>query len=519
MNQFIILSSLAGLGIGAALGLISAWIYRKIKIGSYQKLSEDIIHRSQSEADTIKKNAALEAKQLKLDQQREFEISWQKERFKLQQEENRLKLREDKIESRMQSIEKKLAQVEKKESELAEKKIKCDEEKEKYAEMQKLHFHEIEKISCLSAEAAKELLLDKISQELKLETALMIRESRRKVEEEADREASRIIITAIHRLAVPCVSEVTVNTVPLPNDEMKGRIIGREGRNIRTLERLTGVNFVIDDTPGAVVLSGFDPIRLHVAKTALTELMIDGRIHPTRIEEIVEKTQQSVSKKIKEYGEDAALRAGQINLHPELMTLLGKLKFRYSYGQNVLDHSLEVSALMGLMAAELGLDANRAKRIGLLHDIGKAVTHEVEGTHAIIGHNLALKYGESQEVANGIGCHHNEMEPTTAEGRLCSAADAISASRPGPRREAVEEYFKRLKNLEDLAYTFPGIEKAYAMQAGREICIIVMPDMIDDSGTVHLARDLSKKIEQELHFPGQIKVTVIRERRVVEYAG
>jgi ribonucrease Y len=361
-------------------------------------------------------------------------------------------------------------------------------------------------------------LLSRLTNEVKTDAANLIRRIRKEAEEEAEKQASTIIATAINRLAISCTSETTVCTVAIPNEEMKGRIIGREGRNIRALERETGVNFIIDDTPGAVVLSGFDPIRKHIAKFALTELIQDGRIHPTRIEEVVEKSTLNVHKQIKQYGEDAALRAGAMNLHPELINLLGKLKFRYSYGQNVLDHSLEVSYLMGLMAAEMGLDIRLAKRIGLLHDVGKAVTHEIEGSHAIIGHDLALKYGESKEVANGIGCHHHEMVPFTVEADLCSAADAISASREGARIEAVEEYIKRLKKLEDMALEFSGIEKAYAMQAGREIRIVVLPDQVDDLGVVSLARDLTKRIEQELSYPGKIKVTVIREKRVVEYA-
>ena len=340
----------------------------------------------------------------------------------------------------------------------------------------------------------------------------------KEAKEESEQEASRIIATAINRLAVPCVSETTVNTVAIPNEEMKGRIIGREGRNIRALERATGITCIIDDTPGAIVLSGFDPIRMHIAKMALAELIHDGRIHPTSIEEAVAKAQQNIQKLIKKYGEDAAMRVGAINLHPELINLLGKLKFRFSYGQNILGHSLEVSHLMGMMAAELGLDSRMAKRIGLLHDMGKAVSHEMEGTHAIIGHDLALKYGESKEVANGIGCHHGEIEATTIEGSLCSAADAISASRQGARSESVDEYVKRLKRLEDLACEFSGVEKAYAMQAGREIRVVVLPDEVDDDGVITLARDLTKRIENELNYPGKIKVTVIREKRIIEYA-
>jgi ribonuclease Y len=340
----------------------------------------------------------------------------------------------------------------------------------------------------------------------------------KEAKEESEHEASRIIALTINRLAVPCVSEVTINTVSIPNEEMKGRIIGREGRNIRALEKATGITFIIDETPGAIVLSGFDPIRMQIAKMTIAELVQDGRIHPTRIEEAVEKAKQNITKLIKKYGEDAALRSGCINLHPDLINLLGKLKFRYSYGQNILEHSLEVAHLMGMMAAELGLDSRLAKRIGLLHDVGKAISHEVEGTHAIIGHDLALKCGESKEVANGIGCHHGEMEATTVEGSLCSAADAISATRQGARCEHVEEYVKRLKKLEELACEFPGVEKAYAMQAGREVRVVVLPDQVNDDAVITLARDLTKRIENDLNYPGKIKVTVIREKRVVEYA-
>lgn len=377
---------------------------------------------------------------------------------------------------------------------------------------------ELENASGFSTSEARDVLIARVQDEIKNETANLIRRTKKEAEEEAEKEAAKIIATAINRLTIHCVSEATVNTVSIPNEDMKGRIIGREGRNIRTLERATGVNFIIDDTPGAVVISGFDPIRMQVAKMALTDLITDGRIHPTRIEEAVEKAKCNIQRQIKQYGEDAALRAGAMNIHPEIILLLGKLKFRFSYGQNVLDHSLEVSHLMGLMAGELGLDIRMAKRIGLLHDVGKSVSHEIEGTHAVIGHDLALKFGESKEVANGIGCHHFEMDPQTVEASLCSAADTISASRPGARTEAVEEYIKRLKKLEDIAYDFPGVEKAYAMQAGREVRIVVLPDMVDDDGIVNLARDLTKRIEQEVSYPGKIKVTVIREKRIVEYA-
>lgn len=499
-------------------GMLCLWAFHRYKMGGYNAIAERIIQRAEQDASSIKKSGELAMKQNHLDQQRELEQVWQSERKKIQREEERFKLREEKLESRMNLIEKKLSDIDKREAVLIGRKAQIDEEKKQVAEKNLNLTRELEQASGLSAQEAKDLLMQRITSEVKVEAANLIRRIKKEAEEDAEKEASRIIATAINRMAVHCVSETTVQTVAIPNEDMKGRIIGREGRNIRALERETGVNFVIDDTPGAVVLSGFDPIRLQVAKTALQDLVNDGRIHPTRIEEAVIKAKQTTLKQIKQYGEDAALRAGAMNLHPEIMMLLGKLKFRYSYGQNVLDHSLEVCNLMGMMAAELGLDVRMAKRIGLLHDMGKAVSHEIEGTHAVIGHDLALKFGESKEVANGIGCHHHEMEATTVEASLCSAADAISASRPGARIEAVEEYIKRLKKLEDIAFEFPGVDKAYAMQAGREIRIAVLPDMIDDAGVINLARDLTKRIEKELSYPGKIKVTVIREKRAIEYA-
>lgn len=504
--------------LGSVFGTIAFWIYHRFALGGVKHLTAEMIHRAEQETIEMKRGAELALKQKQLEQQRDLEQLWQQERKKIQREEERLKQREDKLEGRMNLVEKKLSDIEKREAVLIGRKAQIDEEKKNVAETHARLVAELEKASGLSSIEAKEMLLSRLTNEVKTEAANLIRRIKKEAEEEAEKEASTIIATAINRLAVPCASETTVCTVTIPNEDMKGRIIGREGRNIRALERETGINFIIDDTPGAVVLSGFDPVRKHIAKMALTELVQDGRIHPTRIEEVVEKATLNVHKQIKQYGEDAALRAGAMNLHPELINLLGKLKFRYSYGQNVLDHSLEVSHLMGLMAAEMGLDIRLAKRIGLLHDVGKAVTHEIEGSHAIIGHDLALKYGESKEVANGIGCHHHEMPPLTIEADLCSAADAISASREGARIEAVEEYIKRLKKLEDMALEYPGVDRAYAMQAGREIRIVVLPDEIDDAGVINLARELTKRIEQELSYPGKIKVTVIREKRVVEYA-
>jgi ribonucrease Y len=505
---------IAGISIGSA----SLWLYNKIRFGGFRHMANDILKSAETQAEVLKKAAQLAVKQSHVDQQKELEEIWQIERRKILREDERLKEREDKLERRMNLVEKKLSDIDKREAILIARREQLEQEKKTVAQLQSQLHQELEHASGLTTAEAKDHLIGKLKEEIKTEAANLIRKTKKEAEEDSEKIAVKIISTAINRMASQCVSEATINTVAIPNEEMKGRIIGREGRNIRTLERLTGVNFIIDETPGAVVLSGFDPIRMHIAKMALSELIKDGRIHPTRIEEAIDKAKLNIQKEIKHHGEDAALRIGAVNLHPDIIQLLGKLKYRYSYGQNVLDHSLEVSHLMGIMAAELGLDIRLAKRIGLLHDMGKAVSHEVEGTHAIIGHDFALKYGESKEVANGIGCHHFEMEPITVEASLCSAADAISASRPGARTESVDEYIKRLRHLEDLAYDFPGVEKAYAMQAGREVRIVVLPDMIDDDGIVNLARDLTKRIENELSYPGKIKVTVIREKRVVEFA-
>lgn len=512
------LSLLLLICIGIFIGSTALKGWQHLRLKHFKQLAKNILLKAEQECEITRKASEFSFRQQQMEQQKEFEHHWRQERRKIQLEEDRIKQREDKLESHINSFEKKLYDIEKREITLNAKKDSLESERKQLIETQGLLKTQLEQIAGLSISEAKEELLSQISYQVKIESANLIRRSIHEAKEEADKEASRIIVTAINRLAVPCVSETTVNTVAIPNEELKGRIIGREGRNIRALERATGINFIIDDTPGAVVLSGFDPVRMQIAKLALTELVHDGRIHPTRIEEVVEKAGQSIQKLIKNYGEDAALRVGAINMHPELISLLGKLRFRYSYGQNVLDHSIEVSNIMGMMASELGLDSRMAKRIGLLHDVGKAVTHEVEGSHAIIGHDLALKFGESKEVANGIGCHHNEMPATTIEGSLCSAADAISASRQGARSESVEHYFKRLKKLEDLACEFAGVEKAYAMQAGREIRVIVAPDTINDEGVIIMARDLAKRIESDLHYPGKIKVTIIREKRFVEYA-
>jgi ribonucrease Y len=503
---------------GLLIGIVGLTLVQRFRLTHFKSLAAEILKKGEAEAESQKKQAELAYRQQQSEQQREFENRWQNERRKIQTEDERLKLREDKLETRLNLVEKKLSDLEKREATLSFQQTQLKNEELSVAEIKSSLLTRLEHTAGLSIKEAKDLLFNEITEEVTRDAANFIRKTTKEVSDEAEKEASKIIATAINRIALPCVSEVTVNTVAIPNEEMKGRIIGREGRNIRALERATGINFIIDDTPGAVVLSGFDPIRMQIAKLALMDLVQDGRVHPTRIEEMVEKATGTVAKMIKKYGEDAALRLGIMNLHPELIILVGKLKFRFSYGQNILDHSIEVAHLMGIMAAELGLDVRLAKRIGLLHDFGKALSQEVEGSHALIGHDYALKYGESKEVANGIGCHHGEMEAATVEGSLCSAADAISASRHGARSEFVEEYIKRLKRLEEIACDFEGVEKAYAMQAGREIRVVVLPDVIDDDGVILLTKDLTKRIEQNLSYPGKIKVTVIREKRSVAYA-
>jgi len=516
INHFSQLAMVTSLGF--VIGAGASWLFHRYKVGGYKHLGAEILKRAEQDAETARKESELAIRQAELEHSKELEKALHLEKRKFQREQERLALREDKLESRMNLIDKKLSDVEKREDSLAEEKRLLERNKDEVTSLKARLTSELEAVAKLTQQEAKAILLDKISHEVKADAAQLTRRIITDAEEQAESKARRIIATAIERITVSHISDIAVTTVPLPNEEMKARIIGREGRNIRALEQATGVSFIVDDTPDAIVLSGFDPLRRHIAKSALSELILDGRIHPTRIEEVVARTTRNAEEQSKQCGEDAALRAGVFDLHPELLKILGRLKFRYSFGQNALDHSLEVSYLLGLMAHELGLNIPLAKKIGLLHDIGKALSHEVEGSHAVIGHDLVIKYGESEEVANGIGCHHNEVDPITVEGGLCSAADALSASRPGARIEAVGEYIKRLRKLEDIAMTFPGIDKVYTIQAGKEIRIIVLPDMIDDEGVINLARDITKKIQKQLSYTHKIKVTVIREKRVVEYA-
>ena len=481
------------------------------KIGSAEEKSREIIDEALKTAETTKREAVLEAKEESLKTKNELEKETKERRAEIQRYEKRVLSKEE-------ALDKKSEQMEKKENALMKREEEVAKMREDVAKLNEQRLQELERISGLTSEQAKEYLLKTVEEEVKIDTAKMVKELESRAKEEAGKKAKEYVVTAIQKCAADHVAETTISVVQLPNDEMKGRIIGREGRNIRTLETMTGVDLIIDDTPEAVILSGFDPIRREVARIALEKLIVDGRIHPARIEEMVEKAQKEVETMMREEGEAATLEVGVHGIHPELVKLLGKMKFRTSYGQNALKHSIEVAQLSGLLAAEIGVDVRMAKRAGLLHDIGKSVDHEMEGSHIQIGVDLCRKYKESPIVINSVESHHGDVEPESLIACIVQAADTISAARPGARRETLETYTNRLKQLEDITNAYKGVEKSFAIQAGREIRVMVVPDQISDADMVLLARDISKQIEQELEYPGQIKVSVIRESRVIDYA-
>jgi ribonuclease Y len=470
-----------------------------------------LIDKATVEADSIKREALLEAKEESIRTKNELDKEIRERRNEVQRNERRVQQKEE-------SLDRKTEQIERKEQSLTAREESLRKQKEEVSQLQEKRIQELERISGLTSEQAKEHLLKIVEEDVKHDSAVMIKEVEAEAREEADKRAKEIVIGAIQRCAADHVAESTISVVQLPGDEMKGRIIGREGRNIRTLETMTGVDLIIDDTPEAVVISGFDPIRREIARIALERLIVDGRIHPARIEEMVEKAKKEVDAKIKEEGEAATLEVGVHGIHPELVKLLGKLRFRTSYGQNALKHSIEVAQLSGLIAGEFGLDIRLAKRAGLLHDIGKAVDHEMEGSHVQLGADLCRKYKESQIVINTVESHHGDVEATSLIACIVQAADTISAARPGARRETLETYTTRLKQLEEITNSFKGVSNSYAIQAGREVRVMVVPEQVNDAEMILLARDISKKIENEMEYPGQIKINVIRESRVTDYA-
>ena len=481
------------------------------KIGNAEDRAREIIDEAVKTAETKKREAMLEAKEESIRVKNDLDKEVKERRAEIQRSERRVVQKEE-------NLDKKLESIERREAGFAAKEEEINKQKAQNAKLNEERLQELERISGLTSEQAKEYLLKTVEEDVKLDTAKLIKEMENKAKEEADKKAKDYVVTAIQKCAADHVAETTISVVQLPNDEMKGRIIGREGRNIRTLETMTGVDLIIDDTPEAVILSGFDPIRREVARIALEKLIVDGRIHPARIEEMVEKAQKEVETMIREEGEAATLEVGVHGIHPELVRLLGRMKFRTSYGQNALKHSIEVAQLSGLLAAEIGVDVRTAKRAGLLHDIGKSVDHDMEGSHIQIGVDLCRKYKESPIIINAVEAHHGDVEPESLIACIVQAADTISAARPGARRETLDTYTNRLKQLEDISNGFKGVEKSFAIQAGREIRIMVVPEQISDADMVLLARNIAKQIESELEYPGQIKVNVIRESRVTDFA-
>ncbi len=512
MNSLIIIATFL---ISAVIGIVVGMIMRKkiaeSKIESAEKEAKRLIDLAKVEAENLKKEEIIKAKEEIMNNRKELDQEIKERRSEIQKQESRMIQKEENLDKRSDNLEKKEKGLDKEYESLENQKKEVNELYEKQVQ-------ELQRIASLTREEAKKQLLMEMEKEITTEKAKLIRDLNQKSKEEASKNAKEIITYAVQKCAADHTSETTVSIVALPSDDMKGRIIGREGRNIKALETLTGIDLIIDDTPEAVILSGFDPLRREVARIALEKLIDDGRIHPAKIEEMVEKAKEELNNIIKEEGERAVLETGVNNLHPDIIKLLGKLKYRTSYGQNVLSHSIEVSNLARIMAEELGLDAKRARRAGLLHDIGKALDHDMEGTHVQIGVDILKKYKENPLIINAVEAHHGDVEPETMEAVLVQAADAISASRPGARRETLEAYIKRLESLEAIADSFDGVEKSFAIQAGREVRIIVKPDRITDDQMTVLARDVSKRIEDEMEYPGQIKVNIIREKRVVDYA-